>query len=66
MNIRTTIHQRLHQISKDELKTIINQSLNSSDESVLPGLGVLFEDFYATLDQQQQDIICTKLSSLLK
>lgn len=66
MDIRQAIHQRLKNSSSNELKIILNDSIHSSDEAVLPGLGVLFEDYYLSQDSSKQDFICNTLSKLLK
>lgn len=66
MDIRQAIHQRLKNASSDELKNVINDSIHSIDEAVPPGLGVLFEDYYNTLDASEKNNLCHILSSLLK
>lgn len=66
MDIREAIHQRLKNSNVTEIQHILNDSIHSPDEAVLPGLGVLFEDYYLSLDQNSQQTICQTLSSLLK
>ncbi|MFQ6862392.1 MULTISPECIES: small acid-soluble spore protein SspI [Beduini] len=66
MDIREAVHHRLKNASANELKSVINDSIHSPDEAVLPGLGVLFEDYYNTLDASGQANLCNVLSSLLK
>lgn len=66
MDIREAIHQRLKNSNVTEIQHILNDSIHSPDEAVLPGLGVLFEDYYLSLDQNSQQNICQTLSSLLK
>ena len=59
MDIRQAIFQRLHACSSSELKEIA-----SKEETVLPGLGVLFETYYNSLSSK--DELLDSLSHLLK
>ena len=59
MDIRQAIFQRLHACSSSELKEIIESGIASKEETVLPGLGVLFETYY-------KDELLDSLSHLLK
>ena len=49
MDIRNALLNKLHNTSFDELKEIINQGIASKEETILPGLGVLFEQYYNSL-----------------
>ena len=62
MDIRQAIFQRLHACSSSELKEIIE--IASKEETVLPGLGVLFETYYNSLSSK--DELLDSLSHLLK
>lgn len=66
MDIRQAIHQRLKNTSASDLQNVINDSIHSPDEAVLPGLGVLFEDYYNSLDHNAKSNLCHTLSTLLK
>ena len=46
MDIRKALLTKLHNSSFDELKEIINGGIASKEETILPGLGVLFEEYY--------------------
>ena len=46
MDIRNALLNKLHNTSLDNLKEIINQGIASKEETILPGLGVLFEQYY--------------------
>jgi len=46
MDIRKALLTKLHNSSPDELKEIINGGIASKEETILPGLGVLFEEYY--------------------
>nr|WP_288541801.1 small acid-soluble spore protein SspI [uncultured Faecalibacillus sp.] len=64
MDIRQAIFQRLHACSSSELKEIIESGIASKEETVLPGLGVLFETYYNSLSSKDELLDC--LSHLLK
>ena len=66
MDIREAIHQRLKNTSDNELYTLFKESIHSEDEAVLPGLGVLFEDYYLYIDASKQKEFCKHLANLLK
>ena len=50
MDIRKALLTKLHNSSPDELKEIINGGIASKEETILPGLGVLFEEYYNYLN----------------
>lgn len=54
MNIRTYIKNNLKDCTKEDIKETILASINSDDEVVLPGLGVLFEMFWSNTDNQNK------------
>ena len=66
MDIRNALLNKLHNTSFDELKEIINQGIASKEETILPGLGVLFEQYYNSLNNSQQNEIIKSLCKLLK
>ncbi|MBS5588882.1 MAG: small acid-soluble spore protein SspI [[Clostridium] spiroforme] len=66
MDIRNALLNKLHNTSFDELKEIINQGIASKEETILPGLGVLFEQYYNSLNNSQQNEIIKSLCELLK
>ena len=66
MDIRNALLNKLHNTSFDELKEIINQGIASKEETILPGLGVLFEQYYNSLNSSQQTEIIKSLCTLLK
>ena len=65
MDIRKALLTKLHNSSPDELKEIINGGIASKEETILPGLGVLFEEYYNSLDSSTKQQFLEKLSSLL-
>lgn len=66
MDIRQALLQELHGASADELKQIINDGIASREETILPGLGVLFEEYYNSLDTGTKDSFVDSISNLLK
>ena len=66
MDIRNALLNKLHNTSFDELKEIINQGIASKEETILPGLGVLFEQYYNSSNSSQQTEIIKSLCNLLK
>lgn len=64
MDIRQAIYTKLHNVSSQELKDIIEDGIDSKEETILPGLGVLFESYYQSLNSKDEFIM--QLSQLLK
>lgn len=65
MDIRTALKNNLAHISAADLKTTIDSGIASKEETILPGLGVLFEMYYQSLNSQDQKHWLNQLSSLL-
>lgn len=66
VNLREALKQSLQGISSEELQTTIESGITSGKESVLPGLGVLFEQYYLSLDNLQKENWMKQLSKLLR
>lgn len=66
MDIRNALLTKLHNSSFNELKEIINEGIASKEETILPGLGVLFEKYYNSLNNTQKDEMINSLCNLLK
>ncbi|CVH74217.1 Small, acid-soluble spore protein I [Clostridiales bacterium CHKCI006] len=66
VNLREALKQSLQGISSEELRTTIESGITSGKESVLPGLGVLFEQYYLSLDNSQKENWIKQLSKLLR
>jgi len=64
MDIRQAIYAKLHDVSSQELKSIIEDGITSKEETILPGLGVLFESYYNSLNSKDEFVM--QLSKLLK
>mgnify|MGYP000843631501 FL=1 len=58
MNIRNYIMKNLKDCNENDIKETILSSVNSDDEVILPGLGVLFEIVWNhSTDEKKEDII---------
>lgn len=66
MDIRQALLQKLHGASANELKQIINDGIASKEETILPGLGVLFEEYYNSLDISTKETFINSITTLLK
>lgn len=66
MDIRQALLQKLHGASTNELKQIINDGIASKEETILPGLGVLFEEYYNSLDATNKESFLSSITTLLK
>ena len=66
MNIRNALLNKLHNSTTKELKEIIDGGIASKEETILPGLGVLFEEYYNSLNKMQKDDMIQTLCNLLK
>ena len=66
MNIRNALLNKLHNSTPKELKEIIDGGIASKEETSLPGLGVLFEEYYNSLNKMQKDDMIQTLCNLLK
>ena len=50
MDIRQALKNNLSGMDANELENTINSGIASREETILPGLGVLFEMYYQSLD----------------
>lgn len=65
MDIRSALKNNLSKISAHDLKNTIESGIASQDETILPGLGVLFEMYYQSLDHHAKEQCLLQLSHLL-
>ena len=63
ISIREHIRKNFKDSTIDELKDSIIESINSNDEVVLPGLGVLFEILWKNYDNTEE-LLKTKHNNL--
>ena len=66
INIRDYIKNNFKDSSIDELKESIIASIQSNDEVVLPGLGVLFEILWVNSSNSEQENIINMIFSNIK
>ncbi|MGI6325206.1 MAG: small acid-soluble spore protein SspI [Bacilli bacterium] len=64
VSIREYIKNNFKNVSKEEIRQTIEDSIKQDDEIVLPGLGVLFETVWNNSNQKEAiiDIIYNSLS----
>jgi len=65
MNMREALLMNLKGFSAQQLKQTIDDGIASQEETILVGLGVLFEQYYNSLDTASQQRFLESLSSLL-
>lgn len=65
MDLRQMLVERLKGSSQKELQKIIDDGIQSKEEAILPGLGVLFEYYYQSLDESSKASLCQSLITLL-
>lgn len=57
VNIREYIKNNFKDVTANEMEESINASVNSKEEVVLPGLGVLFEILWQNIENKEKDSI---------
>lgn len=65
MNIRNALISNLQGSSYEDLKNTIESGINSKEETILPGLGVLFELYYHSLSNQDKQTLINEIMQLL-
>lgn len=63
--MREALLMNLKGFSATELKKTIDDGIASQEETVLVGLGVLFEEYYNSLDDSHKQQFLTSIASLL-
>lgn len=63
--MREALLMNLKGFSALQLKHTIDEGIASKEETILVGLGVLFEEYYKSLDPSSQNTFLQNLSSLL-
>ena len=63
--MREALLMNLKGFSASQLKETIDEGIASKEETILVGLGVLFEEYYNSLDSSSKDVFLQKISSLL-
>ncbi|MFR7592547.1 MAG: small acid-soluble spore protein SspI [Longibaculum sp.] len=65
MQMREALLTNLKGISVQDLQKTIDEGIASKEETILVGLGVLFEQYYNSLNQSSKQQFLQSLSSLL-
>ncbi len=63
--MREALLMNLKGFSANELKKTIDEGIASQEETILVGLGVLFEQYYTSLNDSAKQQFLQSLSSLL-
>ncbi len=63
--MREALLMNLKGFSALDLKKTIDEGISSQEETILVGLGVLFEEYYNSLDESSKDQFLQNISSLL-
>ncbi|EIJ79210.1 small acid-soluble spore protein SspI [Bacillus methanolicus] len=66
LNLRKAIIQNVSGNSQDELRETIVDAINTGEEKMLPGLGVLFEVIWKNSSEQDRQEMLQTLESGLK
>lgn len=61
MNLRNAVIQNLKNSSSEDIFETISDAISSSEEKTLPGLGVIFEVLWKSLNEDEKNNICQKL-----
>ena len=65
MDLRNAILKKLEDSSINSLFDTITDAINTKEENILPGLGVLFEMIWTNSSKEEKEIICSKLAKQL-
>ncbi len=63
--MREFLKNNLKGYTSTKLKETIDEGIASKDEAILIGLGVLFEEYYQSIDNTTKQHFLEQLSSLL-
>jgi small acid-soluble spore protein I len=63
--MRNALLNNLKGFNASQLRETIDDGISSKEETILVGLGVLFEQYYLSLNENQKSEFLTSLSALL-
>lgn len=66
LNLRNAIRHNIQDNGKDQLELTIKDAIQSGEEKMLPGLGVMFEIIWQNSNPQDQKEMLDSLSQGLK
>lgn len=65
-DLRAAILNNIKGSSEEQLKETIVDAIQSGEEKMLPGLGVLFEVLWNNSDKQEQELVLKNIASGLQ
>ena len=63
--MRKALLNNLKGINETDLMNVLDEGISSQEETILVGLGVLFETYYMSLNKSQKNQFISSLVSLL-
>ncbi len=63
--MREALLNNLKDLDTFQLKSVIEDGIASKEETILVGLGVLFEKYYNALDEEKKKQFISHLASLI-
>ncbi|MEE0965427.1 MAG: small acid-soluble spore protein SspI [Bacilli bacterium] len=63
--MREALLNNLKGFNAQQLKETIDDGISSKEETILVGLGVLFEHYYKSLNESEKNSFLNSISSLL-
>ncbi|MFS0787441.1 small acid-soluble spore protein SspI [Shouchella sp. 1P09AA] len=61
-NLRGAIMSNIQGSSQEDVEATILDAIQSGEEKMLPGLGVLFEVYWQQADESTKDQLCAEIS----
>ncbi|RSL32208.1 small acid-soluble spore protein SspI [Salibacterium salarium] len=65
-NLRSAVLQNVSGHSAEDVEATIKDAVESGEEKMLPGLGVLFEVFWQQADEEEKNQVITDISQGLQ
>ncbi|OIJ10988.1 small acid-soluble spore protein SspI [Anaerobacillus arseniciselenatis] len=65
-NLRGAILQNVQNSTEEDVKATIADAMQSGEEKMLPGLGVLFEVYWKQADEQSKQEVISSISQGLQ
>mgnify|MGYP000947001706 CR=1 FL=1 len=63
IDIRKAVLHNMNKTTFEDVKSTVDDAIQSGEEKMLPGLGVLFEVLYNSCDEQGKNDILNKLTT---
>lgn len=64
--MRSAVIQNLKEMTQQELDDMVKESVDNSEEKILPGLGVVFELIWKNSDSSEQEKMIASLKNELE